>query len=80
MDPEKIHEVATEMFPSLGPKEAAAEMNIPAFTFTAVRHPFTRLNEAMFKRTFFFCDYFPVFIFPCMSTFNVNISQKYFSC
>ncbi|XP_063595776.1 carbohydrate sulfotransferase 11-like [Penaeus indicus] len=46
MDPEKIHEVATEIFPNLGPKEAAAEMDVPAFTFTAVRHPFTRLVSA----------------------------------
>ncbi|XP_047499831.1 carbohydrate sulfotransferase 11-like [Penaeus chinensis] len=46
MDPEKIHEVAMEIFPNLGPKEAAAEMNAPAFTFTAVRHPFTRLVSA----------------------------------
>lgn len=42
MGPEEIHAAAKEIFPSLGPKEAAAEMNFPAFTFTAVRHPFTR--------------------------------------
>ncbi|XP_027217445.2 carbohydrate sulfotransferase 11 [Penaeus vannamei] len=46
MDPEEIHAAAKEIFPSLGPKEAAAEMNFPAFTFTAVRHPFTRLVSA----------------------------------
>ncbi|XP_042875119.1 carbohydrate sulfotransferase 10-like [Penaeus japonicus] len=46
MDSEQIHEAVMEMFPSLGPREAAVEMNFPVFTFTAVRHPFTRLVSA----------------------------------